>query len=158
MVGTAVWSLIGAAGVRAESEYDGSFAAATRIAAVAGPTQGVFLWELAGPCCRTADRMLATPVWLERGEVSVGMPRSTSATRIPYVAAYVARFGLGHVFLVTPGTARPGELARFGLTAMLHETGPIRAREETVLTKPTTVSVVPIDVTVWRVDSVPAGA
>ena len=155
VLGTVVWSLVSTVGVRTESEYAGSFAAAGRIASVSGAS-GVFLWELDGTSPRSADRMLAADVYLERSRLSVGLPRRTSPTRISYVRDYVARFGAGQVFVVTVGTGRPGELGGFGLTRMLHETGPIRAREETILTRPTVVAVVPVDVTVWRVDSVPA--
>lgn len=155
VIGTAVWSLVSTVGVRAENEYGGSFAAAGRIASVSPPS-GVFLWELDGSSPRSADRMLAADVYLERSRLSVGLPRRTSPMRVSYVRSYARRFGAGQVFVVTVGTARPGELGGFGLTRMLHETGPIRARVETILTKPTVVAVVPIDVTVWRVDSAPA--
>ena len=51
-------------------EFDGSFAASTRIAAAAGGRQGVFVWDRG----TRAASLFPMPVWLHRGQLSLLLP------------------------------------------------------------------------------------
>jgi hypothetical protein len=56
-----------AAGAR---RVEGSFALTQEIADLSEGREGVYLWEFDQGCCAAATQLLATPVWLQHGQLS----------------------------------------------------------------------------------------
>jgi hypothetical protein len=136
--------------LRSHDEWHGSFGVAARLSALAGRERGVYLWE-PGACCGNASMLFATPVWLERGELSVEMPRA-AVEQADYVARYRAAFAGDPVFVVWDGTdPLPPGLLSLGLTAVDHLTGSLPMWEESNDHRPDRAKRVAYDMTVYRV-------
>lgn len=91
--------------LRQHDEWAGSFAIAQRIAALSGDKQGIYLWQRAPYCCAAPTSLFATPVWLERDQLSVLLP-SDPTTVARYVEQYVTAFPGRPVFVVWTPTRK----------------------------------------------------
>jgi hypothetical protein len=132
--------------LRGHDEWHGSFGIDQRISALSGDARGVYLWAR-GPCCADAHQLFATPVWLERGELSVLLP--ARAEWVPYVRAYRAAFPTDPLFLVIDGAQPPP--AELQATSVDHLTGTMPFWEESNDHRPDHERRIPYDVTVWQV-------
>lgn len=96
--------------LRSHDEFGGSFGVAERLSKLSGDRRGIYLWQRVA-CCNKHTQLWATPVWLERGELSVLLPGEENRRR-QYVASYRAAFPDDPVFVVweseTPPTGIPG--------------------------------------------------
>ena len=98
--------------LRAHDEFAGSFALAEQIAAVAGERDGVFLWEADQGCCSGPTRLLATPVWLQHGQLSALLPNDAALAvdgnaRTTVLDRYADRFAGRPLFVVADGGQLP---------------------------------------------------
>jgi hypothetical protein len=134
--------------LRSHDEWHGSFGIGERIARLSGDRRGVYLWER-GPCCADAHQLFATPVWLERDELSVLLPPVPEWPA--YVAAYRAAFPGDPLFVVLDGPGVPAVLAPLGLTEVGHLTGTLPFWEESNDHRPDHARRIPYDITVLRV-------
>ncbi|HEX8001682.1 MAG TPA: hypothetical protein VF519_03190 [Mycobacteriales bacterium] len=145
--GLAVTFLTQSLPVRGHDEFAGSFGVAERVSRLAGDARGVFLWQRPA-CCGTATAYWATPVWLERGELSVLLPDQPGRIA-PYVASYVAAFPGDPVFVVWSG---PGAPPVPGAVEVAHLSGSMPFWEESDTERPDASTRVPYDFRVYRVD------
>ncbi|MDQ1712545.1 MAG: hypothetical protein QOE45_1995 [Frankiaceae bacterium] len=134
--------------LRSHDEWHGSFGVGERIAALSGDRRGVYLWQRAPYCCAAPTALWATPVWLERGEVSVLMPYDAVNWQ-SYVNAYRKRFAADPVFVVWTGHTPP---PLTGITEVAHLTGTLPFWEESDIARPSKERPIPYDLTVYRVD------
>lgn len=133
--------------LRSHDEWHGSFGVAERISALSGDARGVYLWQPPPFCCAAPTSLWATPVWLERGELSVLLP-SNAATQQGYVAAYRKAFPNDPLFVVWTGTAPP---PLTGLTQVAHLAGTLPFWEESDVKRPSKTHPIAYDLTVYRV-------
>lgn len=131
--------------LRTHDEYGGSFGVAQRIAALSAGKRGVFLWQHPASCCTHPTTIWATPVWVEREQLSVLLPRESIA---PYVDAYRAAFPADPLFVVWDGTVPPPGLT---VTPALHLAGSMPFWEESDTERPHRENHVTYDFTVYRV-------
>lgn len=130
--------------LRSHDEWHGSFGVGERIAALSGDRRGVYLWAR-GPCCAAAYLLFATPVWLERDELSVLLPERSQWDG--YIQAYRAAFPQDPLFVVVDGATAPPAGAVF----VARFDGSMPFWEETYVTRPRREKQVPYDVRVYRV-------
>jgi hypothetical protein len=133
--------------LRSHDEWHGSFGVAQRIAALSGDARGVYLWQPPPFCCAAPTSLWATPVWLERGELSVLLPLD-AATQQDYLAAYRKAFPNDPLFVVWTGTAPP---PLTGLTPVAHLAGTLPFWEESDIKRPSKTRPIRYDLTVYRV-------
>ncbi|HEU0131628.1 MAG TPA: hypothetical protein VFQ85_11635 [Mycobacteriales bacterium] len=131
--------------LRSHDEWHGSFGVAERLSRLAGDERGVFLWQQPVSCCAAPTTLWATPVWLERGELSVLMPREGQQA---YVDSYREAFRDDPVFVVWAGTDRPPVR---GLILVDHLTGTLPFWEESDVKRPDHALTIPYDFSVYRV-------
>jgi len=133
--------------LRSHDEFGGSFGVAERLSRLSGDRRGVYLWQRVA-CCNKPTQLWATPVWLERGELSVLLPGEENRRR-QYVAAYRAAFPDDPVFVVwesaTPLTGIPD------LVEVDHLTGRLPFWEESDIARPDEDEGVTYDFRVYRV-------
>lgn len=132
--------------LRRHDEFAGSFGVAQRISRLAGDARGVYLWQRPA-CCGTATDFFATPVWLQRGELSVLLPNE-SPRIAPYVASYRAAFPGDPVFVVWSG---PGAPPVEGAVEVAHLSGRMPFWEESDIERPDEDVGVTYDFRVYRV-------
>jgi hypothetical protein len=117
--------------LRGHDEFAGSFGVAERLSRLSGDARGVYLWQRPA-CCGTATDFWATPVWLQRGELSVLLPNEPE--RIGrYVASYRAAFATDPVFVVWSG---PGAPPVEGAVEVDHLSGRMPFWEESDIARP----------------------
>ena len=134
--------------LRADHENAGSFEVTARMAALAGPTRGVYLFGQTG-CCTTPEYLFGGALWLERDQYDALMPNGPAA--VTYIRQAQAAMPGHPVFVVWMGTGRP-PLAPLGLTAVSHITASLPRWEETLFSRPDRAAPpVAVDFTVWRV-------
>jgi hypothetical protein len=134
--------------LRSHDEWHGSFGVSQRISALSGDRRGIYLWERSPYCCAAPTSLWATPVWLERGELSVLLP-GDEPRRQSYVDAYRAAFPGDPVFIVWTGPEIPAGVA--DLTPVLHLAGTLPFWEESDVARPSKSRDIPYDLTVYRV-------
>jgi hypothetical protein len=132
--------------LRSHDEWHGSFGVAERVAALSGDRRGVYLWQRAPYCCAAPTALWATPVWLERGELSVLLPLDR-AEQQNYIQAYQRTFPESPVFVVWTG-AEPPRLS--DLTPVAHFAGTLPFWEESDVKRPSKPRPIPYEFTVYR--------
>ena len=133
--------------LRHHQEHGGSFEAVQRIADAAGGRQGVFLWQQ-GRGLYDVAYAFGGPVWLQQGQVSALLPERPDAA---YVRSFVGGFPGQPVFLVS-GRQAPRGYASLRLRLADRFTYAMPVWEETYLTRPSKAVVVPIPISIWRVE------
>ncbi|HEV2888787.1 MAG TPA: hypothetical protein VGX28_00265 [Frankiaceae bacterium] len=132
--------------LRGHDEFAGSFGVAERLSRLAGDARGVYLWQRPA-CCGTATDYWATPLWLERDELSVLLPNEPERIG-PYVASYRAAFAADPVFVVWSG---PGAPPVEGAVEVDHLSGRMPFWEESDVARPDEDVGVTYDFRVYRV-------
>ena len=132
--------------LRGHDEFGGSFAVSERLSALSGDARGVYLWQRVG-CCNKPTSLWATPVWLERGELSVLLPGDLHRVA-PYVASYRRAFPSDPMFVVWEGPAPPPAP---GLVEVDHLVGTLPFWEESDIARPDENEGVTYDFRVYRV-------
>lgn len=133
--------------LRHHQEHGGSFEAVQRIARAAGDRQGVFLWQQGRGLYDTAYSF-GGAVWLQQGQVSALLPERPDPA---YVRSFVGGFPGQPVFVVS-GRHAPRGYAGLRLRLADRFTYPMPVWEETYLTRPSKAVVVPIPISIWRVE------
>jgi hypothetical protein len=141
--------------VRAHDEFAGSFALAEEVAAVAGERDGVFLWEADQGCCFGPTRLLATPVWLQHGQLSALLPDDAALAmdgdaRSTVLDRYAERFA-GPLFVVADGGQLPAGIDPARVEPVLDRQVRLPVWEESDVERPDEALDVPVHVSVWRV-------
>jgi hypothetical protein len=136
--------------LRSHDEWGGSFGVSEKIAAVSGDARGVYLWQRGPFCCTAPTSLWASTVWMERGELSVLLPREPAEIP-PYVRAYREAFPGDPLFLVWHGPDYPPGLESLRLRPALHLVGSMPFWEESDVHRPHYEKRVGYDFVVWRV-------
>ena len=131
--------------LRGHDEFGGSFAVSERLSRLSGDARGVYLWQRVG-CCNKPTSLWGTPVWLERGELSVLLPGELERLP-PYVAAYRRAFPGDPMFVVWEGPAPPIR----GLVEVDHLVGTLPFWEESDIARPDENEGLTYDFRVYRV-------
>jgi hypothetical protein len=135
--------------LRRHEEFAGAQAVVRQLAQVT--RGGVLLWE-PGRCCTSATRLFALPVWLQEG-----VPSSPLATlprlRPQYVQQVARAFPDRPLFVAWSGTALPQDVGPVRLEAVAHVVAQLRVWQESDVVRPDSAVSVPVDVTVWRVQT-----
>lgn len=136
--------------LRSHDEWPGTFAVSERISRLSGDERGIYLWQVAPACCAAPTDLWATAVWLQRGELSVLLPRE-AARQVEYVSAYRRAFPDAPLFVVwtTGYDLTPPPVP--GLRAVDHIVGETRLWEEHDIKRPTKARPVRYDFTVYQV-------
>ena len=132
--------------LRGHDEFAGSFGVAERLSALSGEHRGVYLWQRPA-CCGTATDYWATPVWLERGELSVLLPDDEQRIA-DYVFAYRAAFPADPMFVVWQGETLPPVP---GVTQVEQLVGTMPFWEESDVARPDESTPVTYNFRVYRV-------
>lgn len=131
--------------LRHHQEHGGSFETIQRIARAAGDRQGIFLWPQTGGL-----PAFGSAVWLQEGQVGALLPERPDPA---YVRSFVRGFPGQPVFLVASGLQAPsGYAANLGLRLADRFTYLMPVWEETYLTRPSKARVVPVPISIWRVE------
>ncbi|HVU71564.1 MAG TPA: hypothetical protein VHE83_01260 [Mycobacteriales bacterium] len=142
--------------LRTHEEWSGTQDVAAEIAHLSGgedDTGGIYLWDLVGGCCDEPWRLLAGPVWVEQRQLSVALPHAADGDRTSYVDAYLRHFPGRKVFVVDQGFTKPKELAGVQLSAALTIDTQVRVWESRIRPRPSAAVVLPLQLTVWRVEA-----
>lgn len=153
--GSQAWAL------RGHEEWGGTLRVTKEIAALSGgrdASGGVYLWDLVGGCCDEPWRLLAAPVWIEQGQLSVALPRAADGDRSAYVAAYLRHFAGRAVFVVEGGFAKPQRMSAVRMSAVLTIDDLLSVWDSRVRPRPDSALRVPLQLTVWRVEAASAVA
>ena len=142
--------------LRAHDEFRGSFALTADIAALSEEQDGVYLWELDQGCCFGPTRLLATPVWLQHGELSALLPgdaalAADAGARNRLLDRYAARFPDSPLFVVADGGELPAGIDPARVQRVLDRQVVLPVWEESDVERPDEAVEVPVHVTVWRV-------
>ena len=142
--------------LRAHDEFAGSFALAEDVAAVAGEREGVFLWEADQGCCFGPTRLLATPVWLQHGQLSALLPNDAALAmdgdaRRTVLDRYAERFAGRPLFVVADGGQLPAGIDPARVEPVLDRQVRLPVWEESDVERPDEPVQVPVHVSVWRV-------
>jgi hypothetical protein len=142
--------------LRAHDEFAGSFALAEDVAAVAGERDGVFLWEADQGCCSGPTRLLATPVWLQHGQLSALLPNDAAlaadgAARTTVLDRYAERFADRPLFVVADAGQLPAGIDPARVEPVLDRQVRLPVWEESDVERPDEAVDVPVHVSVWRV-------
>lgn len=132
--------------LRGHREWGGTFTVASRVAAVSGERQGVYLWQYPG----TVAPLFAGTTALAHGELSALLPPE-EARREPYVRSYVRGFAGQPVYVVWPGVLRPPGLTGLDLAPVLHVVARSATWEQGNDRVPRRSQPVRLDFTVWHV-------
>jgi hypothetical protein len=143
--------------LRAHDEWRGSFEVTERIAALAGGEDAVYLWELDQGCCAAPTQLFATPVWLQRGQLSALLPSDAALAQDPaarerLVQRYAERFAGRPVFVVADAGELPAGIDPATVTPVLDLRTTLPMWEESDEERPDEAREVPVAVSVWRVD------
>lgn len=148
--------------LRKHNEWKGSFAISAQIAALSGGKQGIFLWTRNQPCCLGSTALFATPVWLQRQQLSSLLPADSYLATDPraqsnLLARYHARFPGQPLFVVGSGGVLPKGIdpRTVSVAASIKTTLPFW--EESDVRRPSKEIRVAVDITVWKVRSTPGG-
>ncbi len=140
--------------LRSHDEWSGSNEVTTRIAAAAGGTQGLFLFEPLGSpgqgCCTGPTQLFATPVWLVRDQVS-GLLPVDPAGRAALLADYRRRFPGMPMFVVADKGEVPQGVDPAALTPVDRIRTTLPMWEEDNFARPDEAWEVPVDLAIWRV-------
>ena len=135
--------------LRGHDEWGGSFGVAERLSALSGDRRGVYLWQR-GPCCAAPSMLWSGPLWLQRGELSVLLPREPA--EVPaYVAAYRAAFPGDPVYVVWESVPLPPEVAALDVRRVERFQGSMPFWLEEELRRPDRAKRVGYDFTVYEV-------
>jgi hypothetical protein len=142
--------------VRSHDEWRGSFALSREVAELSGDRPGVFLWELDQGCCTGPTRLLATPVWLQHGQLSGLLPGDAALAADPdarrrTVERYAERFPAAALFVVADAGELPAGLDAAALDPVLDRRVRLPVWEESDVERPDEPVQVPVHVSVWRV-------
>jgi hypothetical protein len=142
--------------LRAHDEFRGSFALTAQIAALPGQQDGVYLWELDQGCCSGPTRLLATPVWLQHGQLSALLPGDAALAADPDLRSrvldrYAARFPHAALYVVADGGELPEGIDPSRVEPVLDRRVVLPVWEESDVERPDEPVGVPVHVTVWRV-------
>ena len=149
LAGLVVFQLGQSLPLRHHDEWGGSFALSAAVADLAGPGEAVYLWQPPTSCCGSATELLATPVWLQHGRLSVALDREPERWA-PVVRQYRAAFPDRELFVVVLGSVLPDGFAGLGLEQVRTFTGTLPYWEETEETRPDESRSLPYDFTVFR--------
>ena len=136
--------------LRSHDEWGGSFGVAEQVSKLAGDGRGVFLWQRAPHCCAAPTSLWATPVWLERGELSVLLPSETWL-QSDYVREYKKAFPDDPVFVVWTGAVPPPAMKDLNLQPLRHFQGTLPFWEEHDEHRPRVQRQIPYSFVVYRV-------
>jgi hypothetical protein len=121
--------------LRSHDEWGGSFAISKKVAALSGDKRGVYLWQRGPFCCSAPTTLWASTVWMERGELSVLLPREPVEIP-PYVLEYRKAFPNDPLFVVWHGPDYPPGLESLHLQPVLHPVGSMPFWQESEFQRP----------------------
>jgi hypothetical protein len=138
--------------LRSHDEWKGSFELTAQISALSGDARGIYLWEPITDqgCCAGPTQLLATPVWLARGELSALLPLD-KANRAAIIALYAKHFPDDPVFVVGDTPEVPAGIDPSTLQPVLSEKVELPMWDESDTSRPAHAHQVPVSVSVWRV-------
>jgi hypothetical protein len=135
--------------LRHHDEWGGSYFVAHDVAALGNGQQGVFLWQGDQYCCAAAPTLFAGPLWLEQNQISVLIPKSTTA--LPgYVKAYLNHFPGQPVFLIYE-KGEPPAMPGLTVTKAREFLGTLPRWGESSISRPAAAIQIPYHFTVYRV-------
>ena len=142
--------------LRAHDEWAGSYALTEEIAELSGDRRGVYLWEFDQGCCSNTTRLLATPVWLHHGQLSVLLPSDASMAvdgnaRATVIDRYAERFEGDPIYIVTDDPGLPAGIDPATVEPVLARRTTLPMWEESNTERPDEPTDVPLDVFVWHV-------
>ena len=136
--------------LRHHDEWAGSFGVARHIASLSNGKTGVYLWERAPYCCAAPTSLFATPVWLERDQLSVLLPTDPT-TLASYVDAYLGAFPNQPIFIMWTG-ALPADSPLMAVVDKVEELkGSLPVWEESDLERPHFARAINYSMTVYKV-------
>jgi hypothetical protein len=135
--------------VRQHDEFKGSFELAAQVADLAGDQQGVFVWE-GQRCCNLPTQLLAVPVWLTEGQLSIRLPDDPQQ-RQRILDLYQDHFAGRPVFLVADGSELPDGVDVGRVTPVTRIDTVLPMWEESDSKRPSEAREVPVSIGVWRV-------
>ena len=142
--------------LRSHNEWDGSFAISKQIADLAGNEQGVFFWASNQSCCAAVTSLFATPVWLQRDQISALLPDDATqlaqpAIRRSMIARYSQRFPGQPMFLVSRAGFVPAGIDPGSLEPVAHIQKSLPFWEESDVHRPAKQVRVPFDISIWKI-------
>lgn len=138
--------------LRHHDEWHGSFGVTERLSKLAEGKEGIFLWQSSPYCCAAPTSLFATPLWLERDELSVLLPPDP-AIHTDYIRAYAKAFPGHPVFIVwtggvdPPAVSIPPSLIR----RVDHIAGNLPIWEESNTERPRRERLIAFEMTIYRV-------
>jgi hypothetical protein len=151
LVGIAAFGLSQSLPLRSHDEFGGSFSLTSRIAKIAPPEQGIFLFRAPSSCCFSAASVLTAPLMFGRGQLSAVMPPSNNpAAEANYVREFQKAFPGRPIYLVWDTPQNPA-LPGVPVTIAAHETANLPVEEVTNDRRPRTSKTLHYDLNVWRV-------
>jgi hypothetical protein len=154
VIGLMVFYLSESWPLRSHNENGGSVEVETQIAAVAGGSKGVFLWERSNYCCNAPYQLFGGPLFATAGQSSALMP-GDAAKASSAVAKYVTYFKASGrpVFYVADRAHPPPAATGVTSTKVLQLAGSLPHWQETFISRPKKRKDYPYDLTVYRLTS-----
>ena len=142
--------------LRSHNEWGGSFAISKQIADLAGNEQGIFFWASDQPCCADITSLFATPVWLQRDQISALLPDNATqlgqpTVRSSMIARYGQRFPGQPQFLVSSAGFVPAGIDPSTLEPVAHIQKSLPFWEESNVHRPAKQVKVPLDISIWKI-------
>jgi hypothetical protein len=142
--------------LRAHDEWKGSFALTQEVADLSGGADGVYLWEYDQGCCASVTQLLATPVWLQHGQLSGLLPSNSAlaldgAARMTVLDRTARRFPGQPLFVVADAGELPDGIDPARVALVMDREVVLPMWEESDLERPDEAREVPVHVSVWRV-------